>query len=125
MYRFRPIRNDDDHALALGRIETLWGSASGSLEGEELELLATLVEAYERNRWPDAEVDAIDVLRLVMDERGLSSADLSRVLESRSRASEILARKRALTVEMIWKISRAWDIPADLLVKPYRIGNAA
>jgi HTH-type transcriptional regulator/antitoxin HigA len=121
----RPINNDEDHALAVRRIESLWGSEPGTPEGDELDVLATLVDAYEATRWPEVEVDPIEGLRIVMEDKGHTQSDLARLLGSRSRASEVLNRKRALTVEMIWTISREWKIPADLLVKPYRLTEAA
>ena len=121
----KPLHNDADHAAALARIETLWGAASGSAEGDELDVLATLVDGYESHRWPDGDIDPIDCLRIVMEDTERTQADLALLLGSRSRASEILNRRRALTVEMIWLISREWNIPADLLVKPYRLTSAA
>lgn len=123
--RLKPISNDDDHTEAVRRIEALWGSEPGTPEGDELDVLATLVDAYESSRWPDEELDPIEVLRVVMTDQDRTQADLARLLGSRSRASEVLNRKRALTVEMIWTISREWKIPADLLVKPYRLTEAA
>lgn len=124
----RPIRTDEDHRAALAAIEACWGAPEGSPEGDKLEVLVTLVESYEARRWPieDAErFDPIDVLRYAIDELGHSQAELADLLGSRSRASEILARRRALTVEMIHKISEAWKIPADLLVRPYALESAA
>ena len=121
----KPISNDDDHAEAVKRIEALWGSEAGTPDGDELDVLATLVDAYESSRWPDEELDPIEVLRIVMTDQDRTQADLALLLGSRSRASEVLNRKRALTVEMIWTISREWRIPADLLVKPYRLTEAA
>lgn len=116
-----PIRNDDDLATALREIEKLWGAAPGTEEGDKLDVLATLVEKYEERRWPETEsADPIDVLGYAIEELGHSQAELAELLGSRSRASEVLNRRRALTVEMIHKISEAWKIPADLLVKPSR-----
>jgi HTH-type transcriptional regulator/antitoxin HigA len=115
----RPIRNDDDHAAALAEIEKLWGAAAGSEAGDKLDILATLVEKYEDNRWPVADAsDPIDLLHFAISDLGHSQAELADLLCSRSRASEVLNRRRALTVEMIRTISEAWKIPADLLVKP-------
>jgi HTH-type transcriptional regulator / antitoxin HigA len=121
----KPLRTDADNAEAIARIEALWGSSPGTPEGDELDVLATLVDQYESKRWPDREIDPVDCLRIVMDDTDRSQADLARLLGSRSRASEILNRRRALTVEMIWSISREWKIPADLLVKPYALTPAA
>ncbi len=119
----RPIRNDDDHAAALQEIERLWGAASGTEEGDKLDILATLVERYEESRWPsiDDASDPIDLLNYAIEELGHSQAELADLLGSRSRASELLNRRRPLTVEMIHKISQAWKIPADLLVRPSRV----
>jgi antitoxin component HigA of HigAB toxin-antitoxin module len=86
------------------------------------------VEIYEAKRWPiktDESFDPIDVLNYAIEELGHSQAELAELFGSRSRASEILSRRRALTVDMIHKISEAWKIPADLLVRPYRIERTA
>jgi HTH-type transcriptional regulator/antitoxin HigA len=119
----RPIRNDDDHAAALQEIERLWGAAPGTEEGDKLDILATLVEKYEESRWPsiDDTSDPVDLLNYAIEELGHSQAELADLLGSRSRASELLNRRRPLTVEMIHKISQAWKIPADLLVRPSRV----
>ncbi|HEX3523456.1 MAG TPA: helix-turn-helix domain-containing protein [Stellaceae bacterium] len=124
----RPIRTDEDHRAALAEIDACWGASEGSEEGDRLEVLVALVELYEAKRWPvetDEIFDPIDVLHYAVEELGHTQAGLAELLGSRSRASEILARRRALTVEMIHKISEAWKIPADLLVRPYKIERAA
>jgi HTH-type transcriptional regulator/antitoxin HigA len=124
----RPIRTDEDHRAALAAIEACWGAPEGSAEGDKLEVLVALVESYEARRWPIEHAerfDPIDVLRYAIDELGHSQAELADLLGSRSRASEVLARRRALTVDMIHKISEAWKLPADLLVRPYAIESAA
>jgi HTH-type transcriptional regulator / antitoxin HigA len=124
----RPIRTDEDHRAALAAIEACWGAPEGTEEGDQLDVLTALVEIYEAKRWPievSARFDPVDVLHYALAELGHTQAELSDLLGSRSRASEILARRRALTVEMIHKISEAWKIPADLLVRPYRIERAA
>jgi HTH-type transcriptional regulator/antitoxin HigA len=117
-----PIRNDDDYTAAVREIERLWGAAAGTEEGDKLDILATLVEKYEETRWPSVDAsDPIDLLNYAIEELGHSQAELAELLGSRSRASELLNRRRPLTVEMIHKISEAWKIPADLLVKPSRV----
>ena len=117
----RPIRNDDDHAAALREIERLWGAAAGTDDGDKLDVLATLVEKYEDGRFPVTDVsDPIDFLNYAIEELGHTQAELAELLGSRSRASEVLNRKRPLTVEMIYRIGEAWKIPADLLVRPIR-----
>jgi HTH-type transcriptional regulator / antitoxin HigA len=118
----RPIRNDEDHVAALGEIERLWGAAAGTEDGDKLDILATLVEKYEESHWPIVDTsDPVDFLNYAIDELGHSQAELAELLGSRSRASEILSRRRPLTVQMIHKISQAWKIPADLLVRPNRV----
>jgi HTH-type transcriptional regulator/antitoxin HigA len=124
----RPIRTDEDHRAALAEIEACWGAAEEIEEGEKLELLVALVELYEAKRWPidtGESFDPVDMLRYAIDELGHTQAELGELLGSRSRASEILSRRRPLTVEMIHKISEAWRIPADLLVRPYKLDRAA
>ena len=124
----RPIRTDAGHRAALAEIEKLWGAASGTPEGDKLDVLATLVEAYEERRWPTPNrrrFDPIDVLRYAIEELGHTQAELAKIIGSRARASEILARRRPLTLQMIQKISAAWRISADLLVRPYRTTASA
>jgi HTH-type transcriptional regulator/antitoxin HigA len=124
----RPIRTDEDHRAALAEIEACWGAPEGTEVGDKLDVLLALVDAYEERRWPldiDESFDPIDVLAHAIEELGHTQAELAELLGSRPRASEILSRRRALTVEMIHKISSAWKIPADLLVRPYRIDHAA
>jgi len=124
----RPVRTEEDHRAALAEIEACWGAPEGTEIGDRLDVLLALVDAYEEKRWPidvDENFDPIDVLNHAIEELGHTQAELAELLGSRSRASEILSRRRALTVEMIHKISSAWKIPADLLVRPYRIGHAA
>ena len=124
----QPIRTDEDHRAALAEIEGLWGAPDGTDAGDRLDVLLALVDAYEDKRWPidlDQNFDPVDVLYHAIDEWGHTQAELAELLNSRSRASEILSRRRALTVDMIHKISKAWRIPADLLVRPYRTERAA
>jgi HTH-type transcriptional regulator / antitoxin HigA len=124
----RPIRTDQDHRAALAAIDACWGAPEGSEEGDKLDVLVALVERYEARRWPmdGAEsFDPIDVLHHAIEELGHTQSELAELLGSRSRASEILARRRALTVDMIHKIGEAWKIPADLLVRPYKVDSAA
>ena len=113
----KPIRTDEDHRLALADITRLWGSAPGTDDGDKLDILLALVETYEEKRWPIDEPawDPVDAIQYAIAE----------VLASRSRATEILKRQRALTVEMIHAISESWKIPAGLLIKPYKLRNHA
>ena len=116
----RPIRNDDDHAAALRDIEQLWGADEGTPEGDRLDVLVTLVEAYENSRWPIEELDPVEAIKAAMEFEGRSRADLAELI-GESRATEILKRRRSLTLPMIRKISSAWHVPERVLVKDYRI----
>jgi HTH-type transcriptional regulator / antitoxin HigA len=117
--QLKPIRTEQDHEAAIARIEMLWGAPLGSVEGDELEALSILVEAYERNQWPIPPVDPIETLRAHMDLNGFTRSDLALVLGSSSRASEVLNRKRALNLWMIRAINAAWGLPVSLLVAEY------
>jgi HTH-type transcriptional regulator / antitoxin HigA len=118
----RPIKNDEDHAAALAEIAKLWDAVEGSENDDKLDLLATLVSRYEATRWPtEGNMDPIELLHFAIDELGHTQAELAELLESRSRASEVLSRKRALSIEMIRKINEAWKLPLDLLIKPYAL----
>ena len=126
--QIRPIRTDKDHRAALAEIEKLWGASLGTPEGDKLDILVTLVERYEERRWPlksRRRFDPVDVLNYAIEELGHSQAELADILGSRSRASEVLARRRPLSLEMIQKINAIWKIPADLLVQPYRVAARA
>jgi len=122
----RPIRNQADYDAAVAEIERLWNADPGTDDGDRLDILATLVEKFENEHWPidTSRVDAVDMLIYLIDEGGHTQAELAELLGSRSRASEILCRKRALTVEMIHKLNSEWKVPAELLIKPYRLKAA-
>jgi HTH-type transcriptional regulator/antitoxin HigA len=114
----RPIRNDQDHAEALRHVENLWGAKAGTPEGDLLEVLVDLIEHYEDRRFPLMPSDPIEMLLAHMVATDRTQSDLARLLGSAPRASEILNRKRALTVDMIRKISTEWGLPAEALIGP-------
>jgi HTH-type transcriptional regulator/antitoxin HigA len=120
----RPIRTNADLTAALARIDALWGLEPNSPEGDELDILVDLVEHYEDKHFPIEQVEPINLLKAHMETTGRSQADLAALLGSRPRASEVLHRKRVLTVDMIHKLSSEWHIPADCLVKPYHLAAA-
>jgi HTH-type transcriptional regulator/antitoxin HigA len=111
-----PIRDDADHAMALRRIEQLWGAPIGSPEGDELDILATLVERYEDERWPSEALEPVAVIKRHMEQTERSQRDLAELLGSRSRASELLAGRRELTLGQIRLLASRWKIPAALLI---------
>ena len=123
----QPIRKDSDHKRALAEIEACWGAPMRSEKGQRLDVLVALVESYEAKRWPikTDDLDPVDVLNYAIDELGHTQAELAGLLGSRPRASEILSRRRVLSVEMIRKIADGWKIPADLLIRPYKSATAA
>lgn len=116
----RPVRTDAEHEAALREIEALWGAAEGSVEGDRLDVIATLVEAYEDQRWPLDEIDPVEAIEAAMAYEGRTRADLGRLIGA-SRATEVLQRKRALTLPMIRKIASKWHVPERLLVKDYEL----
>ena len=116
----RPIKTDADHEAALREIEQLWGAPDGSAEGDRLDVLATLVDAYEQARWPVAPSDPIDAIRAAMAMNGYTRKELAGLI-GQSRATEVLARSRALTLPMIRRIAAAWHVPERLLVQKYRL----
>ena len=124
MMTLRPLRNDNDLHAALAEIEQLWNAPPGSPQADRLELLTILVERYEDEKWQIPNSDPIHILTYAFTEMGHSQAELATLLGSRSRASEIMTRKRPLTLDMIRKISEAWHIPIAVLAKPYESAKA-
>jgi HTH-type transcriptional regulator/antitoxin HigA len=118
MMKIRPIRTEADYDAALRAIEKYFDQPprKGSPEADRFDVLATLIEAYERKRWPIDPPAPVDAILYRMETAGYTQADLARLLGSRSRASEVLSRKRPLTLAMIRKLSREWNIPADCLI---------
>jgi HTH-type transcriptional regulator/antitoxin HigA len=116
----RPIRTEEDHRAALAEIESLWDAAEGSPEEDRLDVLATLVDAYEERRWPTGALDPIEAIEAAMAHEGRTRADLAKVI-GQSRATEILQRQRPLTLPMIRKIAAAWHVPERVLVKEYKL----
>jgi len=111
-----PIRNDRDHARALKRVEKLWGARPGTPAAEELEVLATLIDSYEAKRHPIEPPDPIDAILFRMEQMGLTRADLVPILGSRARVSEVLNRRRDLSIAMIARLRAKLGISADTLI---------
>ncbi|MFO7631615.1 MAG: hypothetical protein R6W76_03695 [Caldilinea sp.] len=115
----KPIHNDDDSAAALQEIDRLWDAADGTPEADTLEILVTLVEAYERNRYELPPPDPIEAIEYFLESRGWTRKELEPYIGSRGRVSEIMGRKRPLTITMIRNLERATGIPASILIQPY------
>ena len=114
--QIRPIRTDVDHAAALRRIDQLMDAAPGTPEADELDVLATLVEAYEDRHFPIADPDPLAAIQFRMEQLGLSRKDLEPLLGSRGRVSEVLNGRRALSLQMIRRLNRELGIPLESLV---------
>ena len=117
----KPIKTETDYQSALKEIEKLFGAKSDSSEGDLLDVLLTLVEAYEDERYDIPAPDPIEAINYFMESRGLTRADLEPYIGSRARVSEILNRKRPLTLSMSQRLHKGLAIPAEVLVKPYKI----
>lgn len=120
-----PIRTDEDHAAALSQIDRLWGAVPDTADGEHLEILLTLVEAYEEIHHPIPPSDPISAIEFMVEQRGLSRRDLEEMIGSRAQVSEVLSRQRPLTLPMIRRLSEGLGIPADILVRDYPVSRAA
>ena len=119
----KPIRNDEDYETALEEIEALWDAEAGSADEDRLDVLVMLVEAYEQENYPIPAPDPIEMILHVLDARGLTRRDLEPFLGGRGRVSEILNRRRPLSLEMIRRLQSGLGIPADVLVQPYVLQN--
>lgn len=115
----RPIKTQDDYQEALQEIELLFNAAPNTPEYDRLDVLSTLAAAYEEAHLPIELPDPIEAIQYYMDTRGWSRRDLEPCLGSRARVSEVLSRKRSLTLEMIRKLNQELGIPAEILIQPY------
>ena len=122
----RPIRTEADYRWALAEIEQYFDREPprGTPEADRFEVLADLIEAYEARHWSIEHADAVELIQYRMELGGFQAKDLAEVLGSKSRASEILNRKRAITLDMARKLHDAWGIPAEALIQPYRLDAA-
>lgn len=123
MDNIRAIRNNDDLAWAIAEVSPYFDNPPerGTPEGERFDILAALIEAYEDTHYPIDAPEPVELVRSHMEMTGRTQSDLGALFGSRPRASEVLNRKRALTVDMIYKLHKEWGIPADCLVKPYHL----
>lgn len=118
--KLRLLKNEDDYQKALKRLEKIFHAKKGSKEKEELEILVMLIQKYEDEtvgEFPDP--DPIEAIKFKMEQMEMTQKDLAQVIGLKSRASEILSRKRPMSINIIRKISKALSIPADILIQPY------
>lgn len=120
MADIKPIRSQDDYERAMAEVERLWGAATGTAKGDRLDVLATLIDAYERDHFPIEAPTPVEAIKFRMEQQGLTRKDLESVIGSRGRIAEVLSGKRQLSVAMIRKLHDELGIPADVLIKSTR-----
>jgi HTH-type transcriptional regulator / antitoxin HigA len=120
MKDLRPIRSERDYEHALAEVEELWGAKAGTPKGDRLDILATLIEAYETEHYPMDPPDPIEAIKFRMEQQGLTRKDLEEILGTRTRVSEVLNRKRGLSINMIRALHDKLGISAEILIRSIR-----
>jgi HTH-type transcriptional regulator/antitoxin HigA len=120
MKDLKPIRNEKDYERTLAEVEVLWGAKAGTPKGDRLDILATLIEAYEAEHYPMDPPDPIEAIKFRMEQQGLSRKDLEKILGTRTRVSEVLSRKRGLSINMIRALHEKLGISAEILIGAIR-----
>jgi HTH-type transcriptional regulator/antitoxin HigA len=120
----KPIRTAADYRAAMREVERLWGSKSGTPDGDRLDVIATLIDAYEAQHEPVDKPDPIDAIRFRMEQQGLTRKDLEPMLGTRMRVSEVLNGKRALSIAMIRRLHTGLGIAAEVLIRAPRLPTA-
>lgn len=121
----RPIRTDEDYQSVLRELGQLFDAQPGTPEGDKLDILTTLVEAYEAQHYPIDTPDPIEMIQYYLESRGIARRDLEPYIGTRARVSEVLNRRRSLTLEMIRKLHQGLGIPAEVLIQPYELQQRA
>jgi HTH-type transcriptional regulator/antitoxin HigA len=121
----KPIRMKKDYEAALAEVERLWGAGLGTPEGDRLDVLATLIDAYEAAHFPIDPPDPIEAIKFRMEQQGLTRKDLEPLIGTRTRVAEVLNRKRSLSIGMIRRLHQALGISAEVLIRPSRKDRAA
>ncbi len=121
----RPIRTKADHRWALKEVERLWDANPGTPDGDRVDVLVTLIEAYEEKHYPIAAPDPISAINFMLEQKRLTRRDLEPAIGSRGRVSEVLNRKRPLTLAMVRALGKLLDLPAEILVQAYPMRSAA
>lgn len=119
--QLKPIKTDADHEAALKEIERLWGAAEGTADGDRLEILITLAEAYEEAHFPMDMPDPIEAIKFRLEQQGVDKKALIGIIGNRTRVYEVLRRDRALSLTMIQKLNQQLKIPAEILIRPIRV----
>jgi HTH-type transcriptional regulator/antitoxin HigA len=121
----KPIRTKADYEKALRDVERLWGAKSGTPEGDRLDVLATLIDAFEAEHYPMEPPDPVEAIKFRMEQQGLSRKDLEPLIGTRTRVAEVLNRKRSLSIGMIRRLHDRLGISAEVLIRPSRDEKAA
>jgi HTH-type transcriptional regulator/antitoxin HigA len=116
----KPIRSEADYEVALEEVGKLWGSASGTPKGDRLDVLATLIDAYEARHYPMDPPDPVEAIKFRMEQQGMTRKDLEHIIGSRTRIAEVLNRKRSLSIAMIRRLHNRLGISAEVLIRPSR-----
>ncbi|NCQ56605.1 MAG: helix-turn-helix domain-containing protein [Flavobacteriales bacterium] len=114
-----PIRNEKDYQKALDRLEDIFDAKKGTEEGDELEILSILIDRFENENFPIGMPDPIEAIKFRMEQMGMNQKDLAEIVGFKSRVSEILNKKRKLTLDMIRKLNTNLHIPTEVLVQDY------
>lgn len=117
--KFRPIKSEQDYQIAMKRLEAIFDAKTGTPEGDELEILGILIELYENEHFSIDLPDPIEAIKFRMEQLGLNQSDLAKIIGLRSRASEILNKRRKLSIEMIRHLHQKMNISADVLIQDY------
>jgi|SRR5437016_11076396 len=125
MKNLKPIRTEADYEVALAEIERLWGAPASTPEGDRLDILATLVDAYENEHYPMDPPDPIEAIKFRMEQQGLTRRDLEGILGTRTRVAEVLNRRRGLSINMIRRLHERLGISAEVLIRPIKTKKAA
>ena len=120
MVEVKPIRSEADYDAALAEVGRLWGAKAGTPRGDRLDVLATLIDAYETEHYPMDPPDPIEAIKFRMEQQGLTRKDLGEMIGTRTRVAEVLARKRGLSISMIRRLHAKLGIPAEVLIRPSR-----
>ena len=120
----RPIRSEADYEAALAEVERLWGAKNATPDGDRLDVLATLIDAYEAEHYPMESPDPIEAIKFRMEQQGLTRKDLEPIIGTRTRVAEVLNRKRGLSIDMIRHLHERLGISADGLIRPSRVDRA-
>ena len=112
----RPIKTENDYSKSLKRIDELWGAKKDTPAGDEFDLMITLAEAYEMRHFPITPPDPVDAILFRMEQMGMTKTDMAKYLGSQSRVSEVLSRKRKLTLKMVKSLYKGFKIPAEILL---------